>query len=321
MAKKGLKNQTKRPIVANRTDTSLLVDTDSAATTESSPLDMLSPTRVAFRNFIELADVNTINIFLAATTSTLESENLEALWKRAYKEGFENGQKAIQPILQRVGRKLEEKFEKGVARGMDLGREEGYTIAKGGFDNIVKALKARDATKVDTTNSGTQTDSTVTTTISVQTAALLPANLTSGTQTSPTDTISHSTTSASIQTNPVTLVTTSQFMDLLGKRKNTKFHSASEISPNIAVFSPQIPSVTVLDPLESTTITTVLKTRSTMADLTENCQKNENPPIFSQNCLEPFKSPIPEALNWAMMSGVALYMPNSPFSICFTSFC
>ena len=55
---------------------------------------------------------------------------------------------------------------------MDLGREEGYTVAKQGFDGIVKALKDREQSeKVSTSNFGTQTDSphTTTTSISVQT--------------------------------------------------------------------------------------------------------------------------------------------------------
>ena len=48
-------------------------------------------THVAFRDFIKLADITTINCFLATATSMLESENLEALWKRAYEEGYDNG--------------------------------------------------------------------------------------------------------------------------------------------------------------------------------------------------------------------------------------
>ena len=55
---------------------------------------------------------------------------------------------------------------------MDLGREEGYTVAKQGFNRIVKALKDREQLKkVSTSNFGTQTDSphTTTTSISVQT--------------------------------------------------------------------------------------------------------------------------------------------------------
>ena len=60
---------------------------------------------------------------------------------------------------------MEEKFEEGVARGMNLGREEGYTVAKQGFDGIVKALKDREQSeKVSTSDFGTQTDSSHTTT-------------------------------------------------------------------------------------------------------------------------------------------------------------
>ena len=68
---------------------------------------------------------------------------------------------------------MEEMFDEGKVRGMDLGREEGYNLAKQGFDGIVKGLKAREAAapKVDTTNAGTQTNppTTTTTSVSVQT--------------------------------------------------------------------------------------------------------------------------------------------------------
>jgi hypothetical protein len=175
MAKKGSKNQTKQPIVANRADTSLLIDTDSAATTKTTPPDN---THVAFHDFIQLADIETIHHFLAATTSTLESKNLEVLWNRAYKEGFESSQKAVQPILQRLGIKLEEKYQKGVAKGMDLGREEGYTVAKEAFDKMVKALRARETPKASTTDAGTQTDSLATTSTSVSTQTNSPSTLT-----------------------------------------------------------------------------------------------------------------------------------------------
>jgi hypothetical protein len=176
----------------------------ATTTPEISPPDMSSHTRVAFRDFIELADVDTINTFLAATTSTLESENLELLWKRAYKEGFENSQKAIQPILQRVRGKLEEKFEKGVARGMDIGREEGYTVAKEAFDGMLVKIEARDTPKASTGDANIQTDPPIATTTSVST------------QTDPPTT---ATASSSVQTNPSALVTTSQFPELTENRK------------------------------------------------------------------------------------------------------
>ena len=180
----------------------------TATTSKLPPPDMSSSTRVTFRDFIKLADVNTINSFLAATTLTSESENLEALWKRAYKEGFENGQNNIQPVLRRVGRKMEEKFEKGLARGMDLGREEGYTVAKEAFDKMVEKLKAReDPKKASTSDSGTQMDPPASyATTSVQTDSIFTSSTSysaSGAQANPLDTILCTTTDRSIQTNSV----------------------------------------------------------------------------------------------------------------------
>jgi hypothetical protein len=258
--------------------------TATTSTSELSPPDMTSPTRVMFRDFIELADIDTINIFLAATTATSESENLELLWKRAYKEGFENGQKTIQPTLQRVGKKLEERFEKGVAKGMDLGREEGYTIAKEAFDNMVMQLKTRDAPKINTNDTSTQTDPPTTATASI-----------------------------SVQTNPTMFAATSQSPTLSEiAKKSENLLDYSEISPKFAVFLPQTPSVAVLDPLESTTITTVLKMQSTTADFTENYQNSENSPIFVKKTPEPLVS---RHFNWADDAStlpIALSLPYPP---------
>ena len=61
---------------------------------------------------------------------------------------------------------MEKKFEEGVQRGMDLGQEEGYTVAKESFEEIIKAVKVREALKVNTTSASTQTDPTTTHTTS-----------------------------------------------------------------------------------------------------------------------------------------------------------
>jgi hypothetical protein len=73
-------------------------------------------------------------------------------------------------LLQNLEKKMEKNFDEGVARGMDLGREEGYTIAKEAFDKMINVVKAREAPKVNTSEAGTQTDTphTTTTSISVQ---------------------------------------------------------------------------------------------------------------------------------------------------------
>ena len=69
--------------------------------------------------------------------------------------------KAIQPTLQHIGGKREVKLEKGVARRMDLGREEGYALAKQGFDEIIKGLKDKeDSKKISTSNSSMQMNPT-----------------------------------------------------------------------------------------------------------------------------------------------------------------
>jgi flagellar biosynthesis/type III secretory pathway protein FliH len=72
---------------------------------------------------------------------------------------------------------MEEKFEEGVEKGMDLGREEGYTVAKKGFDEIIKVIKAREAPKKAYTTVYTQATpkTTTTTSFSVQTNNLTAA--------------------------------------------------------------------------------------------------------------------------------------------------
>ena len=66
-------------------------------TTEITLTPTTAPTHtgITFRDFIKLADIDTINVFLTTTTSISESENLEALWKRAYEEGYERGRKML----------------------------------------------------------------------------------------------------------------------------------------------------------------------------------------------------------------------------------
>jgi hypothetical protein len=159
---------------------------------------------------------------------------------------------------------MEEKFEKGVARGMDLGHEEGYTVAKEAFDRMVEVLKAReDPKKASTSDSGTQMDPPASyNTISVQVSAPLTSYSTSGTQTSPT-----------------TCIASPQSPTFSQNRKNAKIHYTSEISPNTAIFSSQTLSATALDPLEPSTSTTALKSRSATADSAEKREKVENSPI------------------------------------------
>jgi hypothetical protein len=178
MAKKGSKNQSKWSNTANNTAPLVEKAPTPVIITTSQPTNTTRDDEHTFFNFITLATTEDIKIFLKLASTTQEGRNLENLWRRAHEEGYEKERKSL---LQDLEKKLEDRFEEGVERGMDLGREQGYTVAKEGFDGIIKELKAREASKTCTINTGTQTDT-------------------------PTAT----TTSISIQTSPTTLTTTSQ---------------------------------------------------------------------------------------------------------------
>lgn len=165
---------------------------------------------------------------------------------------------------------------------MDIGREEGYTVAKEAFDGMLVKIEARDTPKASTGDANIQTDPPIATTTSVST------------QTDPPTT---ATASSSVQTNPSALVTTSQFPELTENRKNAKIHFTSENSPNVAVFSSQKPSVSVLDAEEPSTTITALKTRSTAANFTENHQKVENLSILPPKTPQTLSPSTVEHLN------------------------
>ena len=84
---------------------------------------------------------------------------------------------------------MEEKYEEGVERGMNLGREEGFTVARDGFRRALASKKANSIdtgtqtdTTVTTTSTSSQTDSTTAVSSKIQTTT---TSTTTGTQTSP----------------------------------------------------------------------------------------------------------------------------------------
>jgi hypothetical protein len=91
-------------------------------------------TCLLFFNFITIATTNDIKKFLEFAATTSDGENLIHLWERAYDDGYESGRKSL---VRRLEMEMEDKFEEGVERGMNLGHEEGYNVAKEGFDGII----------------------------------------------------------------------------------------------------------------------------------------------------------------------------------------
>jgi hypothetical protein len=105
---------------------------------------------------------------------------------------------------------MEDKFEDGIEKEMSLGHEEGYTVAKEGFDWIINAMRAREASKTTiTTESGIQTDpTTTTTTVYTQTIPQTTTTTSVSTQTSPYAVHIPPLAASTIQTDPATVTTT-----------------------------------------------------------------------------------------------------------------
>ena len=87
-------------------------------TTKITPLDDTAlATRVAFREFIELADLSTIKIFITTAASSYEGENLKFLWGRAFKEGLIAGHQLYGKTEERLKEVREEGYQAGYIEG------------------------------------------------------------------------------------------------------------------------------------------------------------------------------------------------------------
>src|SRR6266567_194879 len=84
-------------------------------------------THVTFCEFIELADLKTIKLFLITAASTPEGQNLESLWDRA----FEEGQCAL---LQRLDKKLDDADDRGYKRGFEEGESSKVRVFAMGLE-------------------------------------------------------------------------------------------------------------------------------------------------------------------------------------------
>jgi hypothetical protein len=169
MAKKSSKKQPIRPITAaSHTDTSRPVDTGTATTiTSLTPPDDTSPlTRVAFREFIELADLGAIKTFITTAASSSEGENLKLLWGRAFKEGLMAGHTLYGKTEERLKEVHDCAYETGYNEGR---RDEQEDWLMDGHGYCVQQQSQHPSPGED---SGTQTDlSTTTTTSGTQTSA------------------------------------------------------------------------------------------------------------------------------------------------------
>src|SRR6266700_772035 len=96
------------------------------STSISSPLApaSLPATRIAFREFIELADLENIKLFLDTATSLPEGENLRCLWDRAFKEGLRVGHQLYVETVGKLNKAHNKGYEEGYSTGYDEGRQD-----------------------------------------------------------------------------------------------------------------------------------------------------------------------------------------------------
>ena len=88
-------------------------------------------TRIAFREFIELADLESIKQFVTAASSLPEGENLKLLWARAFKEGYVVGRELCLDTLEE---KVEEARNHGYEQGFKEGSSSKVDLFQAGFD-------------------------------------------------------------------------------------------------------------------------------------------------------------------------------------------
>jgi hypothetical protein len=272
MAKKVPKNQLKRPNVANHADTSLPVDTGTATTT--------SATHVAFRQFIELADLSTIKIFITTAASSYEGENLKFLWGRAFKEGLIAGHQLYGKTEERLKEVQEESFQVGYNEGRRDEHEDWVLDGHG-------------------THCGYQADIPIDDYGTLRTQSNPTTYIENSTQTTPQTNTPTTTASISIQTEhpihpkpentPTLFADTSPSPAMTGFEIGTEFSDGFEHRPFDTTSDPVAPDETVL----------ALETASATPGFTQNRPKMRKSMDFNQNHLEPAKSPISDHFNWA----------------------
>jgi hypothetical protein len=136
----------------------------------------------AFRTFVELADLRTINSFLTTATSSSESENLIALWDRAFKEGYKR-------CVEKLEAHYEDRFSEALSDFSDRVQESSDNAFEEGFLAGTQEERERwERVQVSKINVTTQTVPTTTTSVSVQSnppSTPKPTSVTISTQTEP----------------------------------------------------------------------------------------------------------------------------------------
>src|ERR1700678_946371 len=99
---------------------------DSGNPTASPSDDISSPasaTHVAFREFIEIAELGNIKLFLETAASTSDGKNLKILWARAFKEGLRVGHELYVGAVAKLNKAHNEGYEEGYNEVLEYTRQ------------------------------------------------------------------------------------------------------------------------------------------------------------------------------------------------------
>jgi hypothetical protein len=251
--------------------------------------------RQIFREFIEIADLETIKIFLSTTFSVPESENLELLWNRAFEEGYTTGRRTL---LSTLDKKLDEADERGYERGVEesklryfeMGLDDGRSsersewIENGHGQQCFMPIAFLEST-------GVQTDlpAAAHTALPIQTSfpSISPSYTTSATQT-------EATTSQNFEMDHPTCIAMSESRTCFKNgRKDSEIGATGVICENLPyypdVFSQTLYS-TLSDSTTSPTTTPALEMHQKMDGFIQKCEQVEN---LSFSPKQPRKSLLP----------------------------
>jgi hypothetical protein len=282
MSPQNKKKQTKVKTVDNAIATPV---TSTATAPIDDTLSAASATRIQFRDFIELADLNTVKNFITTATSSPEGENLKLLWGRTFKEGLITGHQLYGKTEERLKEAHTEAYNEGFQDGYEEGRRgehgdwalDGHGMHCGyqatiPYDDYGSQLNPTTSSLIEDTAKSMQTDTTYASTTYYSTLS---------TQTNSSDSILDATMSHSIQTNP----------------KNAKIVATSENSMNFSHFSSPMSSFTISNSPASFTTTSAHEMHPETSDFAHQPKKSKNHPFSTQ---QPPKLHLPPLLKLQM---------------------
>ena len=160
--------------------------------------------RVAFRKFIELADLNSIKNIITTASSSSKGKDLKLLWGRTFKEGLIAGHQLQGKMEERVKEVQAEAYEEGYQAGYEEGQHDEHG------DWALEGHGMHCSHQITIPYDDYGTPPTTTMSVSTQTSPYIARTNSLATSTTQTDPLVITTASIAIQTSPTMFTTMSQ---------------------------------------------------------------------------------------------------------------